>query len=538
MRTAALLVTLLAVAVALPGIGNDFTYDDVPMVRDNARVHTLGSPLAYLGQSYWPPYHSGALHRPVTVQLFALQWAAGNGNPLVFHMVSIAAYAAVTLALFWLASLVLPVGPAFWAAALFAVHPVHVEAVAGVVGQSELYCTLLSIGAVALYIKLRRGTAGPGARLGLLGLVALAALSKEQGFVVPALLLLAEFTVVAPQGSPRARKRAMVEAIVPAVFVLLCILALRLAVLGGLGGGAPAFGMRGLGIEGRTLTFLTLVPSWFRLLVWPAHLRISYSPPEFTAATTLGATGLAGLALLVAIIGVAWWARRGAPVITLGLGWAIIAIAPVSNLLFATGVIIAERTLFLPSVGVVLAVAATWHWLAGRAPGWTALRRLGPVAAAALVAIGGIRSARRQVVWRDDLTLQHQAVADSPRGYRAHYTLGITLNGQGRLVEAEQHFLQAAGLYGSDPRVFEELSHIVRRLRGCPDAMQFMRKALAADSSLTVSRSRLYFCQLEAGDVVSARETALAGEQLGLREFVPLRTRADSLLARHPAPRH
>ncbi len=536
MRIAALLVTLLAVAVALPGIGNDFTYDDVPMVRDNARVHTLGSPLTYLGQSYWPPYHSGALHRPVTVQFFALQWAAGNGNPLVFHMVSIATYAAVTLALFWLASLMLPVGPAFWAAALFAVHPVHVEAVAGVVGQSELLCTLMSISAVALYIKLRRGTAGPGARLGLLGLVALAALSKEQGFVVPALLLLAEFTVVAPQARPHDRKRAIFEAIVPATVVLLCTLALRLAVLGGLGGGAPAFGMRGLGIEGRTLTMLALVPSWLRLLVWPAHLRISYSPPEFTAATTLGAAGLAGLALLVAIILAAWVARKGAPVITLGLGWAIIAIAPVSNLLFVTGVIIAERTLFLPSVGVVLAFAATWQWLAERAHGQTALRRLGPVAAAALVALGGIHSARRQLAWRDDLTLQRQAVADSPRGYRAHYTLGITLNGQGRLLEAEQHFLQAAGLYGGDPRVFEELSHIVRRLRGCADATPFMRKALAVDSSLTVSRSRLYFCQLETGDVVSARETALAGEQLGLKEFVPLRTRADSLLARHPAP--
>lgn len=536
-RTAAVLVPLLAVMVAAPGIGNDFTYDDVPVIRDNARVHVLASPLEYLDQSYWPPPHGGALYRPVTVQIFALEWAAGGGSPLVFHLMSIALYAAVTLAVFWLATLVLSPGPAFAAAALFAAHPVHVEAVAGIVGQAELLCTLFSIIAVALYVRVRRHGAGPVARPALLGAAVLAALSKEQGFVVPILCLLAEFTVITARRGEPGRRRAVLEAVGPVLVALTCVFTLRLSVLGGLGGGAQAFGIRNLGAADRLLTFLTLVPEWARLLLWPAHLRIAYSPPEYGAATALDIMGLIGLAVLVATLAIAWRARRAAPVIALGLGWTIIAIAPVSNLLFTTGLILAERTLFLPSVGVVLAAAGTWQWLVQRASWRPWLHRLAQLAVVALVVIGSIRSGRRQLAWKDELTLQHQAVADSPAGYRPHFMLGVTLNGLGQLSEAEQHLLQAGELYGGDQRVFEELSHIVRRMRGCREAVPFMQKALAIDSSLTVSRSRLFYCQLEMGDIASARETALAGERLGFQEFLPLLARADSLLGRSTATR-
>src|SRR5689334_4070673 len=101
----------LALAASLSGLHNGFAYDDVPLVRDNPRVHELGAIWKAFGEAYWPAsmtqVHDGrpaGLYRPLTVILFALQWAVGKGAPWVFHAASIALYASVCAAVLWLAS--------------------------------------------------------------------------------------------------------------------------------------------------------------------------------------------------------------------------------------------------------------------------------------------------------------------------------------------------------------------------------------------------------------------------------------------------
>lgn len=527
------LVVALALVASTPGLWNSYSYDDVPVVLNNPRVHSIASPDTYFREAYWPPGHGASLYRPVTVQFFSVQWALGGGSPVAFHATSIILYAATVLATYLLAATMLPVMAAVGAAALFAVHPVHVEAVGGVVGQAELLCTLATILAVIVYIKARaRGQVAPIDRIALVGLALLAALSKEQGFMLPGLLLLVELVVVPASGWDQARRRAVASAIGPVFLVLAVAFAARTAVLGGMGGGAPAFGLRGIGFPDRAVTFLALVPEWLRLLAWPAHLRVEYSPPEFSASTSIGAKELLGLALLCGLGALAWRARRTSPAVTVGLGWIAIALAPVTNLFFTTGVIIAERTLFLPSVGMVLAAVGAWVWIASRwprhVPVWT-----GPGLLALLVLAGTVRSASRQRIWRDSSVLHAQSVVDSPQGYRAHFMYGITLLAQDSLARAEGELRRAADLYVGDYRVYEELTQVIRRQRGCRDALPFMRQALALDSSLTLSRSRLYFCHLELGEPEAARDVARQGERMGLAEFKSLRQRAESLLV-HP----
>jgi hypothetical protein len=510
---AALLV--LGLSASLPSLSNGFTYDDIPIVRDNARIHEIASPLTYLGQSYWTPGFGNFLYRPVTIQLFALEWAAGGGSPFMFHAVNLALYALVTLAVFGLARLLLPFGAAFAAAALFAVHPVHVEAVANVVGQAELVCALAALGAVMLYLRTRQsGDWTTGTRMSLAGLAVVAALAKEQGFMLPGLLLMAEVTVVRRREAWQPRARAVLEALAPMMVILGTIFIARGLVLGGLGGGAPAMGLQHL---------------------WPAHLRAEYSPPEFAASVAFGGKELFGTVMALCGVGVWFAARRAQPVIAFGLGWFVVAILPVSNLVFTTGVIIAERTLFLPSVGVVLAIAALGAAMLTRWP-TLVIRRAVLVVLAVTVVLGVGRSRSRSRVWHDNLILFSQSIADAPRGYRAYRDFGIALGEEGRLPEAEAVLRRAAALYDRDARVFEELSHAIRRQRTCLDAVPFMQQALAVDSSLTLSRSRLYYCQLKSGQILAARETAARGEALGLPEFAPMRVKADSMLSTAQSP--
>ena len=126
-------------------LGNGFAYDDLPLIVENARVTTLLPPWEYFGQSYWP---AGGLYRPLTAWLLALQWKLGGGAPWIFHATNVALHALVTGLVYLLARRMLAPAWAGLAALLFAVHPVHVEAVANVVGSRELLCTALVLAAV------------------------------------------------------------------------------------------------------------------------------------------------------------------------------------------------------------------------------------------------------------------------------------------------------------------------------------------------------------------------------------------------------
>src|SRR5690606_22441532 len=146
--------------------------------------------------------------RPLTSLMLAGEWAIGGGSPLVFRITSILIYTLVTLACWGLARRLMPAWAAFAVAALFAVHPVHVEAVAVAVNQAELMVALLLMAMTTAWVD-HRGAGLPvirgwGARMLLLWFLAI--LFKEHAAVLPALLILAAFTVL-NDGSTRRLER-------------------------------------------------------------------------------------------------------------------------------------------------------------------------------------------------------------------------------------------------------------------------------------------------------------------------------------------
>jgi hypothetical protein len=158
------------------------------------------------------------------------------------------------------------------------------------------------------------------------------------------------------------------------------------------------------------LTAVASIADVARLLVVPAKLRADYSPNERTIVTTVFdvrfVLGVLWALLWLGLLALAL--RRRRRVEALGLVWIALAYAPVSNLILPVGVLVAERTLYLPSVGLTLAVAAVTRGLSNR----TTAALLGVIAVA-----GGIRTALRVPVWRSDLTATLSVLEDSPRSY-------------------------------------------------------------------------------------------------------------------------
>jgi protein O-mannosyl-transferase len=537
----ALAVALLALLASATSLANGFVYDDGPIVEANPRVHTLARFWQIFAQPYWPPGWGDANYRPLTIFSFALQWAVGNGSPAVFHAANVLLYVATCVAVFALARLVLPEAAAWLAAALFAVHPVHVEAVGNVVGQPELVVALCSTLAVAAYVRARKAATGQfaasrrtAAAIG--GAYVVACLSKETGFFLPGLLLAAELTIVGAY-LPVARRpllnrlRETWPSYATCAAIAGAYLGVRHAVLGGLGDD-PNSVVALLGHKARLLTMLGVVPEWARLLLWPARLAADYSPPAIRihGGFAWALVPAAGILVACVLVCLADSRRR---VATFGIAWLAVALFPVNNLYVRSGVILAERTLFLPSVGVVLAVGvgatlAAARWGSGR------LRLRRPMVAvplALVLATGIAASVRRQRVWRSNDDFYRSIVDDAPLGYRAHYMHGMWLFEKGRRAEGERHVRTAIALFPYDAEPYTDLANEYRKTGLCAPARQLYRRALAVGSQRAEPRLGLIVCLLHDGELAEAGAEARRGIERGgvaVPEFRRLLAVADS----------
>ncbi|MDX2192618.1 MAG: tetratricopeptide repeat protein [Gemmatimonadales bacterium] len=536
------LLAALVLAASATSLANGFAYDDSAAIVANARVHELRSPLAYLGESYWPPESSGSLYRPVTIVGFAVQWALGGGSALPFHVTSVLLKLAATLVAWRLLRRALGAGggpwdAAWWGAAFFAVQPVHTEAVGNAVGQAELHALLGTTTAAWLYLRARVGGApGPGVPLALVGCALWAALGKEQGILAPAFLALLEVTVVRDPTPWRARLRALMPTYAALALAMLGVVAARTAVLGGDLAGPVHWALRGLSWPERLWTMLAFVPTWLRLLFAPWHLRAEYNPPSFPPAHAFGMAQAAGLAALVGVKLAAWQLRRVAPAVTAGVGWIALALLPVSNVLVPTGILLADRTLLLPSVGGALVVAGAL------AAGWTSLARRPSLARAlagagvALLAAFTWRSADRMRAWHDSGTLFRQMVADDPRSYKAHFHLGESLFATGQPAAAAEAMGRAYRLWDGDGRMLEDYGQVLQHEGRCAEALVPLRRALVLEADRLKARNRLYFCLLKTGGYDEAVRVAEAGVALGDTIFAGYARRADSLRRAASAP--
>ena len=191
---AGFLVLCLAMLVYANSLGNGFAYDDNAIILHNPIV-TSGDWRAALASPYHPDALEGAgLFRPLTSVSFTLEWMVFEEDTLGYHLLNLIAHAGVSLLVFLFLTNMVPVLPALVGGAVFAVHPVHTEAVANIVGRAELYSALFYLGACILYL---RGASWRGASrhfrlLAMGGLYALSLSAKEIGVTLPLVLLLLE----------------------------------------------------------------------------------------------------------------------------------------------------------------------------------------------------------------------------------------------------------------------------------------------------------------------------------------------------------
>jgi tetratricopeptide (TPR) repeat protein len=518
------LVVVLAAATYANALGNGWAYDDVAVVRNNPVV-TEGQWASALGGPYRSdPSAAPALYRPTTTLALTAQWRLFGDRPLAFHAVNVALHVVVSLLVTLLLMALLPLPAAAAGGALFAVHPVHVEAVANVVGQAELLAAAAYLGAVLLYLCARDGT--PAARalrlLGTLALYALALGAKEIAVTLPAALVLVELAIPrrsrasppadahgrGPLGVAGRARRALADEFplhVALGALLLAYVGARWWILGSVRGDQIAPELVGLAAGERIPMALATWPTLIRLLVLPTSLAADWGPgvlaPPTADRVVLGVLLLIGLGIAaLAAWGRAAWAALAA-------AWLLVTILPVSNLIVPAGVLLAERTLYLPSVAVALAAGGALALLHDRA----ALRGPAWVAAAVVVALLLVRSSLRNPSWMNSFTVMDTLARDYPDSWRARWSRAQGLIRVGELEQASRELEAALALFPTHYGLLCDAATVHARLGRWDQARAILATAVALHGSRPIPYRLLAETNLLAGDGRAAHAAALAG---------------------------
>ena len=506
----ALAVGVLATALYLPSLGNGLVWDD-PIVLNRLLPYFDG-----IGDAFFPPADAPRLgehfYRPLVTLSYMIDdrvaralWPDGEqlaGREVVFHATPVLAHG-VASALLVACALLLGIGrrgsaPALAVAAsagvVFAVHPVHVESVASIVGRSDVLCAVFFLASVVSWQCWLSGRRP--AWLLMSGAAALAAmLSKEVGF---ALVVVLPLLALPPHGGPVRPAPGAWRALVTPLAAAILALGLRVAALSP--AGAPG--------EPASIRLSSILPAlgWYAArTAWPVPLEAFV--PAVPQGAVLAALGLAVAGAALALVAVSLRRRAlGAVAFAAALFLATLAPALPLAVIRLAATPLAERYLYLPSAGAVLCAAFLVAGIGRRLPGrTTAPPGAVPIVFALAVSLLAVpATVSRQAVWRDELSFWTHAARRAPEAALAQASLGAALVRAGRLDEAEAHLLRGLPLAGRP----EERAHAQAGLGSLYAKLGRWDEAVAAHRAALREAPRFSSAQSNLAQALLARYAA------------------------------
>jgi Flp pilus assembly protein TadD len=441
-----LLVALVAGLVYANTLGNGFALDDLSQVRDHAALGSWPAAIEAFGEPYSTQGGAAAgLYRPVVVASFVVNRMFGGLDPRGYHAANVFLHMLAS-ALVWyvVRGRSTVYGTPLLAGLLFAVHPLHTEAVANVVGRAEiLACTFVLVA----WLAHRAAKRGAGWVIGAWAAYLLALLSKESVVLAPLVFALDDFV---DRGRPR---RAELLRWAGYALPFAVAMVLRHHALGGFRGAETVAFIDNpaafAGTAARIATALWVQVLYLGKLAWPAVLSSDYSFDAMPLVDSL--TDPRATAGLLAAMGFGVWvvlaARRRHSLLLAAAAWAVFFF-PVSNLPFAIGTVMGERLAYLPLLGGCWAAAHGFALVGERARGVSRAAAILSVAVPLiLVAALSARTVSRNPAWSDNETLASLDVAQVPRSAKLHAGFGIARGAAGDTEGAEAAFRRAVEIY-------------------------------------------------------------------------------------------
>jgi len=515
------LATLICVALAAftaavywqTGQNTSINFDDPdyvtanPITQAGLTAHTVRWAFTTFQSSNWHPITW--LSHALDCQCFGLNLGAHHLVSLAFHIIDAVLLFALLRRLtgaVWRSAVV---------AALFAVHPLHVESVAWISERKDVLSMLfflLSLWSYTTYTGRRppagKGPLGPGKRAAAYGLAlvwfALGLMSKPMLVTLPCVLLLLDFWPLQRLTAAAAFGKSVAEKI---PFFALALASSALTFLVQRSGGAVV-PLASSSFETRIANAAVAYGRYLNKTFHPVDLSVfyPYAPVDFSSGAALIAAGSLLLLSIGAVISL-----RHRPWIFVGWFWFVGTLVPVIGLVQVGRQAMADRYTYLPHIGFfILVVWAGADWL-GKS---RAMRWLPTTAAAAALLICAYLTERQVPLWHDSATLFGHAIKVTENNFVAHGVLANTLSDQGKLDEAMSEADLSLRINPTYPEAHTTRGHIFAKRKEYEKAETCFRDALALDPTFGDAYTSLADALLRQDKLPEAEAAAREGLRL------------------------
>jgi tetratricopeptide (TPR) repeat protein len=469
----------LAVLVAFwPILDNDFvSYDDNTYVTDNPHVkqgltrETIAWTFTATQAANW---------HPLTWISHILDWEMYGGEPRGHHLTSLLFHVLNTLLLFAvLRRMTGAVGRSAFVAALFGVHPLHVESVAWIAERKDVLSTTLWLLAIWAYLHYVRK---PSARRLVLVAAALALglTAKPMLVTLPFTLLLLDFWPLArwPKPGDRNRRRLLWALVREKIPLFALVAASSLITFAVQRQGLAMSSLDDIPLAQRLGNAAASYAVYLQKTFWPVDLAVYYPHPVQSLSPVAVAISIA---ILVALTAAAVALRRERRYLLVGWLWYLGTLVPVVGVVQVGGQALADRYTYVPLIGIFVILAwgipdllRTTSRVAPADPRWLALPAVLVVALLAGVT-------RNQAgYWRDSATLFTHALQVTENNYIAHVHLGIARAAEGRFEESLRHYERALAIRPGDARARYNLGVLLASQGRYEEAVEHYAAALRA----------------------------------------------------------
>ncbi len=418
-----------------------FTLDNHGLLRDprvqQATAHNLG---LIADHSYWWPSGESGLYRPLTTLSYLFNYAIlGDGDqPAGYHWVNLILHAVNVLLVFsLLLRLTGELKVSGLISAAWAVHPVLTESVTNIVGRADLLAGAATLGGLLIYLRAAdaKGWRRIAWLVGLMAITFAGVFSKESAVCIIGVIVAYEFIRPTDGASPGAEspRGALTMSCIAIAIPIVAMLVQRSRVLAA--SLPPEFPFTDNPIVGASfwigrLTALKVIARYLWLLVWPAKLSSDYSYPEIPLFRgTLGDS----IGCMVAVLALALllYLYKRSRLACFFLCFAAVTFFPMSNLALPIGTIMAERFLYLPSIGITACLVLAIFWICERMN----VAKIVPVAICLMIACLAIRTWARNADWLDDRSITVASLEASPNSFKLHRQMAALIYGEERTPE-------------------------------------------------------------------------------------------------------
>lgn len=449
---------------------NQFLYDDEHYVQKNPYIRDFSHWKELLTQNVGAGVQRpDNFYRPMQMLAYTAVYQLGGLDVFGFHLLNFLLHIANAFLVYLLVYLLLKNEEAAFAASLlFAVHPIHTEAVTYMNGTADPLGAFFGLLTLLLYL---RSSGGKGFYAASLLCLAAALLSKETMVVLPVLIIVLDIF----RGESPLRKW---KTYVPYFALFGIYMTLRCTVFN-FTQSLNLFQESNIytqNLHYRLFTFLASLGEYYTLLLMPLDLK--YDRPLTIFLSPWDPPVLCSMLLLLLLVWLAWRSLRGERVLFLGIAWFFLALGPVSGIIPINGVTM-EHWLYFPSIGAFLIVGYLLTKLN---------RNMSLILLLAAALLLTWRTTIRNRDWSDPITFYTKILQHNPSVARVRNNLAMAYTHEGRPDLAEEQYRMAIALEDRYPETHHNLGLLYANKGMIREAIAEFEKALAINPNFFHSR--------------------------------------------------